>query len=81
MASNLLQDVLRHTAHGHIDVDKDDSDDELVNVVRSICLVAVFRTPNKPSSHSQEHPNALVRLRAPHHLLAVAMHAFLVAIY
>ncbi len=36
MASNLLQDVLRNTTHGHIDAhspDKEDSDDELVNVV------------------------------------------------
>jgi hypothetical protein len=39
MASNLLQDVLRHSTHERLDAhvyDKDDSDDELVNVVRSI---------------------------------------------
>lgn len=39
MASNLLQGILRHSAHERIDPhihDKDDSDDELVNVVRSI---------------------------------------------
>ena len=52
MASNLLQDVLRHTAQGHIDTnshDKDDSDDELVNVVRPSCLVVIYRI----SSHTQ----------------------------
>jgi hypothetical protein len=39
MASNLLQGVLKHSAHERLDAlghDKDDSDDELVNVVRSI---------------------------------------------
>ncbi len=40
MTSNLLQGVLKHSAHERLDAlvhDKDDdSDDELVNVVRSI---------------------------------------------
>lgn len=86
MTSNLLQDVLRHTAQGHIDAnshDKDDSDDELVNVVRSILLSGLpsIAYPHTPSSHSQEHLHALVRLHVPRHLLAALLHAFLVAIY
>jgi hypothetical protein len=42
MTSNLLQGVLKHSAHERLDAlvhDKDDdSDDELVNVVRSILI-------------------------------------------
>ena len=37
MTSNLLQGVLKHSAYERLDTlvhDKDDSDDELVNVVR-----------------------------------------------
>ena len=85
MTSNLLQDVLRQTAHVHIDVhshDKDDSDDELVNVVRSILSGRhLSHLLTNPSSHSQEHLHALAHLRAPHLPLAAVLHAFLVAIY
>ena len=38
MTSNLLQGILKHSAHDALVHDKDDSDDELVNVVRSICI-------------------------------------------
>jgi hypothetical protein len=41
MTSNLLQGILKHSAHERLDAlihEKDDSDDELVNVVRSICI-------------------------------------------
>jgi hypothetical protein len=48
MASNLLQGVLKHSAHERLDAlihDKDDSEDELVNVVRSF-----HTTPARPST-------------------------------
>lgn len=47
MTSNLLQGVLKHSAHERLDAlvqDKDDSDDELVNVVRSICTSAGLKS-------------------------------------
>ena len=73
MASNLLQGVLKHSAHERLDAlihDKDDSDDELVNVVRSISYF--LWTPvllKMPSFHFQEHLHALVHPRVHHRLL------------
>jgi hypothetical protein len=73
MASNLLQGVLRHSAHEHLDAlvhDKDDSDDELVNVVRSSIFYFLDRSIFKmPSFHCLEHPHALAHRRAHHHPL------------
>jgi len=56
MTSNLLQDVLRHTAHGHIDAhsnDKDDSDDELVNVFSLPGTPPRSRPSTRPPSPSR----------------------------
>jgi len=76
MTSNLLQGVLKHSAHEHLDAlvhDKEDySDDELVNVVRSI-LYSIATVPQfltMSSFHLQEHPHALAHQRGPHHHLA-----------
>lgn len=75
MTSNLLQGVLKHSAHERLDAfvhDKDDdSDDELVNVVRSIscfCWTTVFL--KMPSFRLQEHLHAPAHQRGPHHRLA-----------
>ena len=75
MTSNLLQGVLKHSAHERLDAlvhDKDDdSDDELVNVVRSILLFCWATVPLKmPSFHLQEHLHALAHQRDPLHHLA-----------
>jgi hypothetical protein len=75
MTSNLLQGVLKHSAHERLDAlvhDKDDdSDDELVNVVRSILYFCWATVSLKmPSFHLQEHLYALAHLRDPHHHLA-----------
>jgi hypothetical protein len=75
MTSNLLQGVLKHSAHERFDAfvhDKDDdSDDELVNVVRSISYFCWTTVSLKmPSFHLQEHLHALAHQRGPHHRLA-----------
>ncbi len=75
MTSNLLQGVLKHSAHERFDAlvnDKDDdSDDELVNVVSSIQYFCWVTVPLKmPSFRLQEHPHALAHQRGPHHHLA-----------
>jgi hypothetical protein len=74
MTSNLLQGILKHSAHERLDAlvhDRDDSDDELVNVVRSIYISVSLSTYSKmPSFHLQEHPHALAHRLAPHHLPA-----------
>jgi hypothetical protein len=85
MTSNLLQDVLRHTAHGHIDAhshDKDDSDDELVNVVGSILsrrlllhiLTSLVLTPRNTTTLSPVYASPITFSRQ-------LLHAFLVVIY
>ncbi|KAI0307391.1 hypothetical protein B0F90DRAFT_1673082 [Multifurca ochricompacta] len=64
MASNLLQDVLRYTAHERIDTlvnDKDDSDDELVNVFSLPGTPARSRPPTRPTSPSRGTPGRLIR--------------------
>jgi hypothetical protein len=75
MTSNLLQGVLKHSAHERLDAlvhDRDDdSDDELVNVVRSILHFCWAAVPLKmPSFLLQEHLHALAHQRGPHHHLA-----------
>jgi hypothetical protein len=75
MTSNLLQGVLKHSAHERLDAlvhDKDDdSDDELVNVVRSTLLFCWATVPLKmPSFHLQEHLHALAHQRGLRHHLA-----------
>ncbi|KAH9036594.1 hypothetical protein EDB85DRAFT_1939267 [Lactarius pseudohatsudake] len=72
MASNLLQDVLRHTAHGHIDAhshDKEDSDDELVNVFSLPGTPPRSRPSTRPPSPSR---GGLARLPRGHLLTTSA---------
>lgn len=75
MTSNLLQGILKHSAHERLDAlvhDKDDdSDDELVNVVRSILCFCWARALLKtPSFRPQEHLHDLAHQHGPHHHLA-----------
>ncbi|KAN0121369.1 hypothetical protein V8E52_003265 [Russula decolorans] len=63
MTSNLLQGVLKHSAHERLDAlvhDKeDDSDDELVNVFSPPGTPARSRPPTRPSSPSRGAPGRL----------------------
>jgi hypothetical protein len=84
MASNLLQGVLKHSAHERLDAfvhDKDDSDDELVNVVRSIPYSCVSQLLKVASFHNQERLHALAHPHVPHRLPVEHPVASLVDLY
>ncbi|KAI0271741.1 hypothetical protein BC834DRAFT_818627 [Gloeopeniophorella convolvens] len=64
MTSNLLQDLLRQSTHERPDApahDKDDSDDELVNVFSLPGTPARSRPPTRPSSPSRGGAGRLIR--------------------
>lgn len=84
MTSNLLQDVLRHSAHERLDAlvhDREDSDDELVNVVRSILYFGLEVSPKFPSFRCQERPHAPVHPRVRHRPLGELPDALVVISY